>query len=810
MTHHLPTIARKAAIGFLGLMQPALLSATEMYADTSSILSHRLDEITIVCNPKVESELFYLPSSVTLIGSKSLQEMHASSIKDLSTVAANLFIPDYGSRLITSAYIRGIGSRINSPAVGMSVDNVPFLDKSAYDCSLLDVARIEVLRGPQGVLYGRNTMAGLINIYTYSPLDRQGTTIQLGGGNYDAYEVSALTAHKITDNLAFTAGARYESRNGYFTNTYTGKSSGKTYAASGRFRLDWRASQRVVWSLNAHFEHSYQDGYPYASFDPTTHTMGDIAYNSPSSYLRNLLATGLTMEYKHDHFLLTSTTGYQYLDDDMRLDQDFTPLSVFTLNQQQRLHAFTQEVALRSTGKGTWHWVAGAFGSYQNMHTDAPVDFLEDGMRLLVEGQSNAALAALKAEHPTMPDITLDIDNENLHIGGLYDTPSYSLALFGQVEARRILGSRLSASIGARLEYESMSITHHTSSDNLNGTAHIAMGNMSLPVPFSAPLGLEGSSRQSTTQFLPKFELKYIHNRDFMTYLSVSRGYRSGGYNYQMFSNLIQAQMRSHTMTAVADGAVDMVLQLMGDSPIAQRVTETIKNMLSGTTTSSDDAATIEEAITYKPEHSWNYEIGFRANIWQRRLTTDLALFYIDCRDQQISCVSGYGRVTRNSGRTRSFGVEASVQAVPIDELRLTASYGFTHATFLQYDDGENNYAGHFVPFAPMHSLAVTAAYTWYPAQGHALTVATQFMGRGRIYWTEANNVSQPFYGLLDASLTYQWKWIEAGLWGKNLTATRYQAFYFETMNALDLSTPSGFIQPGTPLTFGATLAFHF
>ena len=302
MTHHLPTIARKAAIGFLGLMQPTLLSATEMYADTSSILSHRLDEITIVCNPKVESELFYLPSSVTLIGSESLQEMHASSIKDLSTVAANLFIPDYGSRLITSAYIRGIGSRINSPAVGMSVDNVPFLDKSAYDCSLLDVARIEVLRGPQGVLYGRNTMAGLINIYTYSPLDRQGTTIQLGGGNYDAYEVSALTAHKITDNLAFTAGARYESRNGYFTNTYTGKSSGKTYAASGRFRLDWRASQRVVWSLNAHFEHSYQDGYPYASFDPTTHTTGDIAYNSPSSYLRNLLATGLTMEYKHDHF----------------------------------------------------------------------------------------------------------------------------------------------------------------------------------------------------------------------------------------------------------------------------------------------------------------------------------------------------------------------------------------------------------------------------------------------------------------------------------------------------------------------------
>lgn len=809
MRHHLLPIVQKAAVCFTCLLQPIFLSATEFPADTSSMLMRRLEEVTIVCNPKVESDLFYLPSSVTLIGSESLQQMHASSIKDLSTIAANLFIPDYGSRLITSAYIRGIGSRINSPAVGMSVDNVPFLDKSAYDCSLLDVARIEVLRGPQGVLYGRNTMAGLINIYTYSPLDRQGTTVRLGGGNYASYEISALTAHKITDDLAFSAGARYESRDGYFINTCTGRSSGKTYAASGRFRLDWRASQRVRWSLNAHFEHSYQDGYPYAAYDPVTQATGDIAYNSPSSYLRNLLATGLTMEYRHDLFLLTSTTGYQYLDDDLRLDQDFTPLSIFTLGQQQRLHAVTQEVALRSTGDGTWQWVAGAFGSYQNLHTDAPVDFLSDGMRLLVEGQSNAALAALKAEHPAMPDITLDIDNERLLINGIYDTPSYSLALFGQIEARRILGSRLSASIGARLEYESMAIDHRTTADNLDGTALIEMGSMSLPISFSAPLGIEGSSRQSTTQFLPKFELKYIHNRDFMTYLSIARGYRSGGYNYQMFSNLIQSQMRSRTMTAVADGAVAEVLQLMGDSPLAQRVAETIQNMLAGATT-SDDEATVEEAIAYKPEQSWNYEIGFRANLWQRRLSADLALFYIDCRDQQVSCVSGYGRITRNSGRTRSFGVEASVQAIPIDDLHLTASYGFTHATFLQYNDGENDYAGNFVPFAPMHSLAVTAAYTWHPAQNHSLTIATQFMGRGRIYWTEANNVSQPFYGLLDASLTYRWKWIEAGLWGKNLTATNYQAFYFETLNALDLSTPSGFVQQGTPLTFGATLAFHF
>ena len=112
------------AICLLGLVQPVALVAAEISADSSRIAMRHLEEVTIVCNPKVESDLFYMPSSVTLIGSESLQEMHTSSIKDLSTIASNLFIPDYGSRLITSAYIRGIGSRINSPAVGMSVDNV--------------------------------------------------------------------------------------------------------------------------------------------------------------------------------------------------------------------------------------------------------------------------------------------------------------------------------------------------------------------------------------------------------------------------------------------------------------------------------------------------------------------------------------------------------------------------------------------------------------------------------------------------------------------------------------------------------------
>ena len=117
----------------------------------------------------------------------NLDEMNIRSVKDISTVVPNLFIPDYGSKLISSAYIRGIGSRINSPAVGLYVNNVPYLDKSAFDFDFIDIASIEVLKGPQGTLYGRNTMAGLVNIKTLSPLEKQGSKIKLSFGNYNLW-----------------------------------------------------------------------------------------------------------------------------------------------------------------------------------------------------------------------------------------------------------------------------------------------------------------------------------------------------------------------------------------------------------------------------------------------------------------------------------------------------------------------------------------------------------------------------------------------------------------------------------------------
>ena len=134
-------------------------AATENEIDT--LRQYEIDEAVVVASPKETSSFNKQPVSVTLFSKAALQRIDAQSIKSMANFAPNFFMSNYGSRLSSAVYIRGIGSRINTPAIGLYVDNIPYVDKSAYDLSFLDVTRVDVLRGPQGTLYGRNSMGGL-------------------------------------------------------------------------------------------------------------------------------------------------------------------------------------------------------------------------------------------------------------------------------------------------------------------------------------------------------------------------------------------------------------------------------------------------------------------------------------------------------------------------------------------------------------------------------------------------------------------------------------------------------------------------
>lgn len=751
-------------------------------------------EVEILSNPKTETPLLYFPGSVSVISGKFAERENMTSIKDLSLLVPNLYIPDYGSKLISALYIRGIGSRINSPAVGVYVDNIPYLDKSTFDFEFQDISKIEVFRGPQGTLFGRNTMGGLINIYTVSPFDKQGTSARLEIGNYNLQKASLQHRGKISDKAAYSIGGYYSNHKGYYTNQYDGSSCGDEEIAGGNIRLQFRPTQKLDISLTSQYEYSNQNGYPYKSYDKETVTIGDISYNDRSSYKRHLSTTGITLSYKAPKYIMNTVVGYQYLKDDMQLDQDFTTVRDFTLGQKQNQNTINAEITFRSAEPmRNWNWLAGAAGNYTHLDTDAPVVFYDEGLHYMVEKSFNDMYAAM-ASRPGFAGpsgMSLELDkSEPFSIDGIYKTPSWSAAAFTRITCDNLFVEGLSLSAGVRVEYENMQLEHHTRSLRALGgkiIAEMSSVTMEREIPGSY-ITLDGNETMNTLEVLPRFEIKYTIPGKAMIYALASRGYRAGGYNYQAFSNII----RQEIIRTVCNSLPAFVLP-----------------MLPAALTAEPDVTSM---ITYKPEHSWNYELGTHTEWLGRRLTADLSLFFIDCRDQQISAVEGFGRVTKNSGRTHSYGTEISITGEPVKDLLLRATYGYTHAEFRDYEDGTTSYRGKKVPFVPAHTLSINATYT-IPVKAAWLDdiqINAGMTGCGRIYWTEANDVWQNFYGLLDADITFRRKSVELTLWGKNLTATRYASFYFETMNATDVTQQSSFMELGRPVTFGGSIKVTF
>ena len=242
----------------------APIMAGNIVETNDSISVFGLNEVVVVASAKENSQLRSLPASSTTISGNMLEQRKINEIKGLSNFVPNLYTPEYGSRLTSAISIRGIGSRINTPVIGMYVDNVPYIDKSAFDFNFYDIEKIEVLRGPQGTLYGRNTMGGLINIYTRSPFNYQGTDIKFGIGTYNNYSASVTHYHRISEKFAFSAGGFYKYSGGFFENTYLNKKADSMNNGGGRMRAIVRPNSNLDIDIAVAYERNNQGGYAYA------------------------------------------------------------------------------------------------------------------------------------------------------------------------------------------------------------------------------------------------------------------------------------------------------------------------------------------------------------------------------------------------------------------------------------------------------------------------------------------------------------------------------------------------------------------
>lgn len=174
------------------------------------------------------------------------------AIKDATALAPNFFIPDYGSRMTSSIYVRGLGTRIEQPVVGLNIDNVPIADKNMYDLDMSDIERIEILRGPQSTLYGRNTMCGVINVYTTSPLAYQGVRFNAEYGSRNHYRIASSAYNKFGEGLGLSVAGQFSHTDGYFRNLYDNSLCDKENMGSMRIKFQYRRNALSIDNLWRH------------------------------------------------------------------------------------------------------------------------------------------------------------------------------------------------------------------------------------------------------------------------------------------------------------------------------------------------------------------------------------------------------------------------------------------------------------------------------------------------------------------------------------------------------------------------------
>ena len=470
------------------------------------------------------------------------------------------------------------------------------------------------------------------------------------------------------------------------------------------------------------------------------------------------------------------------------MDQDYMAGDYLQLSQAQKMNALTQEFVLRNHDTSRWQHATGLFGSYQWMRTDAPVYFGEGitapignaianamknsmikGMlgRFMAQGMTaEQAQAAAEAAVAKM-GVTMTAE---MAVPGLYHTPQMSLGLYH--ESNILITDRLKATVGLRLAHDWAKIEY-------DALAYMNMtgGTASATATYHLTSHVADNRSKSFTQLLPKFALTYTFDENIGNiYALVSKGYRAGGYNFQMFSDILQTDLNAHQQDA-----------MRGDYDVEH---------------SAADYDAIEETTQYKPEESWNYELGTHLNLFGGSTHLDLSLYYMQIRNQQLSVMmpgSNYGRIMVNAGKSHSCGVEATLRGRAFDNaFDWGVTYAFTNAKFDEYDTYNDNY----VPFVPQHTFSAMADYHF----GN-FTIGANLAGQGKTWWDEANTFSQKLYATLGAHADYDFGPVLVSLWGRNITNTNYNTF------AIASSAVGGthyFAQKANPIQVGADVRIHF
>ncbi|WP_116367771.1 TonB-dependent receptor [Parahaliea mediterranea] len=695
-------------------------------------LAQSLEEVVVTAQKRTES-LQDTPISLAVLGTDELENLSIGDIDDIGINIPNfLTTPHPNSATTPRIFIRGVGNFddqiTQDPSVAVYIDGGYVGRNQGMGMEVADIERIEVLRGPQGILYGRNATGGAVNFITVTPeLEEWGFSQQFTVGKRDQFRSRTMVNVPVTDNLSVRGYYLHSQQDGFVENLGLGADNyGDEDRSAQRLDVLWRASSAV--DVRYSYDRSHIEDSPDFLAPTTLGVPSDRPDQSQAGvqFIKNNDATTsghqVTVSWAlADTLTLRSITSYRDLDSEVFQDylsgtgRPNTPFNVdATVDQDQ----FSQEFHL--LGEALGNRLSYTLGAYY---------FTEDG-----EGETFNNLPGFGVAQYSKADI----DNK-------------ATAAFGQATfTPQSLDQRLHITAGIRWSKD------QREADLIRNTQLLATGTV-LPPSEEAGHGDEDFSNVS-----PTLTVAYDLGDDTSVYAKIAEGYKTGGFN-----------MRASTVRFFEDGFDEEVLV--------------------------------------------SYELGLKAQWWNNRVRTNLAVFQADYDDIQINTQTDLNDPSKsdilNAGEAEIQGLELDVTAALTSDITLGVNYGYLNARYNSIEDGVGRDVTHDFEFinAPQHSFRANVTYDI------AQTAIGTLIAYLNYSWVDDHFITSSTvngdyiieaYGLTDARLTLaDIPGLPAGnlrvaLWGKNLADEEYAYINGPLFG--------GATAWGEPRTYGIDLTYEF
>lgn len=776
----------------------------------------QLDDEIIVTAQKRESTLQDTPIAMSAVGGETLSDSTIRNAQDLQALVPSLSVPQFANPSATTIAIRGIGtSGFNAglePSVGVFIDGVY---RSRAGSSLSDfvaIERIEILRGPQSTLYGKNTPAGVLSIISQKPQFEMGAAGEFTYGNYNQMVAKATVTGPLGsgEKTAFRISGNINKRDGFITNDLTGQdiNNRNRYGVRGQllFEPSDNLSVRFIADYNNIDERCcaatpiFHAPGPLAALldlggpltDPlpggTPNLINRDPFDRHVSFNGKMLTTnenyGFSGEINYDMgaATFTSITAYRGFDEHSNIDADFIDAALVEARDiDDDFTTFTQEFRLTSNGSGQIDWMLGAYYFDQDLHTNNRTTFGQDARQyadnlanLLSGGAANLTtvetlfLFAQGLGIPTgAPTVAPgDFFRQGTGLGFDFNQASTSYSLFGSVDWHAT--EKMTVTTGLRWTKEDKDVVGLFTTDDafsaldLNNLAFLAAFGLA-PNQFAGFAALQPFRQtanfidsRSEEKFTGNLIVAYDWSDMFNTYVSYSKGFKAGGYNLSQDTSVTGRDFTSETMH--------------------------------------------------------NYEFGWKAKLFNNHVQLNGAAFKQTLLDFQSNTFNGISFDLTNAGSVSVDGIEIDLLAQPTDNFTFTL--GATHLD-AKYDEFLQGPAiiGSPTPTVDLSGQRLAGVSRWVVSSTGTYEIPVgQNSGfvRGEVYYRSGLNPGtdlnpakeQPGSTIFSASVGLRSDTWDIALWGKNLTdETLFQGVFDTVFQAGSLS---GY--PIDPKTYGVTL----